>query len=125
MSSKHCELSPRYKLIYYPFRGRAELVRFIFAHLNIPYKDERIPVEEWIKRKPGETIILRLIHNNFYGCITVHGVCSQNINAVTAPSLCCADSPFGVIPILEFDDGRTLSGSTGIARLLSEQHGQT
>ena len=44
---------PRFKLIYYPFRGRAELIRFVFAQLEIAYVDERISVEEWAKRKPG------------------------------------------------------------------------
>lgn len=45
--------SPAYKLLYYPFRGRAELLRLIFVHLNIPYEDVRIPPDEWAKLKPG------------------------------------------------------------------------
>lgn len=34
-----------------------------------------------------------------------------------------ADSPFGVIPLLEFD-GKVISSSTAIARWLAEDHGE-
>ena len=44
---------PRFRLIYYHFRGRAELIRLIFEHLEIPYIDQRISFEEWAERKPG------------------------------------------------------------------------
>ena len=44
---------PRFRLIYYQFRGRAELVRFTLEHLNIPYIDQRISFEKWAERKPG------------------------------------------------------------------------
>lgn len=50
--------SPKYKLMYYPARGRAELIRFLFAHLEIPYEDVRIPFEEWPKMKPGTQCFL-------------------------------------------------------------------
>ena len=46
---------PRFRLIYYPLRGRAELVRFVFEHLEIAYVDERISFEEWATRKPGKS----------------------------------------------------------------------
>lgn len=44
---------PKYRLIYYPFRGRGELVRILLAHLEIPYEDVRIEASEWMKQKPG------------------------------------------------------------------------
>lgn len=34
-----------------------------------------------------------------------------------------ADSPFGVIPMLDFD-GKIVSGSTGIARWIAEDYGE-
>ncbi len=47
---------PRYKLIYYPFRGRAELLRLIFIHLDIAYEDARIPLNKWTELKPGTAL---------------------------------------------------------------------
>ncbi|XP_049818818.1 glutathione S-transferase isoform X2 [Aethina tumida] len=40
-------MSPRYKLMYFNARGRAEHIRFIFAYAGIDYDDERIPRERW------------------------------------------------------------------------------
>ena len=53
---------PRFRLIYYPLRGRAELVRFIFEHLEIDYIDQRISFEEWARMKPGESSGTRQLH---------------------------------------------------------------
>ncbi|KAI7815611.1 glutathione S-transferase [Rhyzopertha dominica] len=44
-------MSPRYKLIYFNARGRAEHIRFIFAYAGIDYDDERIPREKWPELK--------------------------------------------------------------------------
>ena len=43
-----------YKLYYFPFRGRGELIRFVFAQAGVQYEDVRVPKEEWGKLKPGE-----------------------------------------------------------------------
>ena len=43
---------PTYKLYYFPGRGRAELIRWIFAQADVPYEDKRIAGEEWAKFKP-------------------------------------------------------------------------
>ena len=59
--------TPKYKLIYYPLRGRGEILRFIFAHLEIPYEDARISPEEWAKMKPGifaTDLIIQLFKNH-------------------------------------------------------------
>ena len=45
---------PEYKLIYFNARGRAELVRWIFAYGDIPYTDERFEMEDWPTKKPSE-----------------------------------------------------------------------
>lgn len=47
-------VEPRFRLVYYPFRGRAELIRLIFEHLDIPYTDQRISFDEWAQRKLGK-----------------------------------------------------------------------
>lgn len=43
---------PTYKLYYFPARGRAELIRWIFTQAGVPYEDIRYTLEEWAKFKP-------------------------------------------------------------------------
>ena len=54
---------PRYQLIYFNFRGRAEVARLLFAEAGVEYEDTRIEREEWLEMKPGEyhfpTLFLR------------------------------------------------------------------
>ncbi|XP_068950620.1 hematopoietic prostaglandin D synthase isoform X2 [Petaurus breviceps papuanus] len=38
---------PHYKLIYFNMRGRAEIIRYLFAYLNIQYEDHRISQDDW------------------------------------------------------------------------------
>ncbi|XP_055962617.1 hematopoietic prostaglandin D synthase [Sorex fumeus] len=44
---------PNYKLIYFNMRGRGEIIRYIFAYLNIEYEDHRIEQADWPQIKPG------------------------------------------------------------------------
>ena len=43
---------PTYKLYYFPAKGRAELIRWIFAQVGVPYEDKMIDGEEWAAFKP-------------------------------------------------------------------------
>nr|XP_004658616.1 hematopoietic prostaglandin D synthase isoform X2 [Jaculus jaculus] len=43
---------PNYKLIYFNMRGRAEIIRYIFAYLDIKYEDHRIELADWPEIKP-------------------------------------------------------------------------
>lgn len=45
------EEQPRYKLIYFNARGRAEHIRYIFAYAGIDYIDERITNDRWPELK--------------------------------------------------------------------------
>ena len=50
--------SPRmstYKLTYFNFRGRAEIIRYILAQAEVEYEDLRISFEEWPALKPSKT----------------------------------------------------------------------
>jgi len=42
-----------YKLTYFDFRGKGELVRLLFAQLGVPYEDVRVQRSEWPAMKPG------------------------------------------------------------------------
>ena len=42
-----------YKLVYLKYRGRAELIRFIFAHAGVKYEDHREEPEKWAELRPG------------------------------------------------------------------------
>ena len=43
---------PSYKLTYFNGKGRAELIRFVFAQAGVEYEDKRITGEEFGKLKP-------------------------------------------------------------------------
>uniref|UniRef100_A0A914C6E8 glutathione transferase n=1 Tax=Acrobeloides nanus TaxID=290746 RepID=A0A914C6E8_9BILA len=36
-----------YKLTYFPFRGRGELIRLILHYAKVPFEDNRITLEDW------------------------------------------------------------------------------
>ena len=44
---------PQYKLTYFGGRGRAEIIRLIFAQAGVQYEDKRITKEEWGELKPS------------------------------------------------------------------------
>ncbi|XP_054995741.1 hematopoietic prostaglandin D synthase [Sorex araneus] len=44
---------PGYRLIYFNMRGRAEIIRYIFAYLDVPYEDHRVEQADWPKVKPA------------------------------------------------------------------------
>ncbi|GMT07376.1 hypothetical protein PENTCL1PPCAC_29550, partial [Pristionchus entomophagus] len=41
----------RYKLIYFPIRGRGEVARQLFYLAGVPFKDDRITISEWSSLK--------------------------------------------------------------------------
>jgi len=48
------EEQPRYRLIYFNARGRAEHIRYIFAYAGVDYIDERVSNDRWPELKKGE-----------------------------------------------------------------------
>ena len=43
-----------YKLMYFPGRGRAEIIRLIFAQAGVQYEDVRVDHAQWPQLKPSE-----------------------------------------------------------------------
>jgi glutathione S-transferase len=41
-----------YRLIYFNARGRAELIRYIFAYTGQQYEDFRVSQSDWLHYKP-------------------------------------------------------------------------
>ena len=46
---------PSYKLTYFNTRGRAEVIRLLFAAAGVKYEDCRVNVEEFEKLKASES----------------------------------------------------------------------
>jgi len=45
-------MAPKYKLTYFNARGKAEIIRYIFAQAGVDYEDIRIEKEKWPEYKP-------------------------------------------------------------------------
>lgn len=83
-----------YKLSYFNSRGKAEIARQLFAVAGVAFEDERIPKDQFVERKVGESPFPR----------TLQGF------------------PFGQLPVLEVD-GVQLAQSASIVRYLARQFG--
>ena len=46
---------PNYKLVYFNSKGRAEVVRLMFAEAGIEFEDKRVQEEDWPQLKPSKT----------------------------------------------------------------------
>ena len=42
-----------YKLSYFDFRGKGEIIRLVFAQAGVSYEDVRIQRSNWLPIKPG------------------------------------------------------------------------
>ncbi|KAK7864991.1 hypothetical protein R5R35_004955 [Gryllus longicercus] len=69
-------MAPKYKLTYFPIKGLAEPIRFLFSYGGIEFEDFRFSQEDWPKFKPntpfGQTPILevdgKVIHQSTTIC---------------------------------------------------------
>jgi len=48
---------PSYKLTYFQMRGRAEIVRLVFAAAGVQYEDHRIDMSQWPSIKPSKSAV--------------------------------------------------------------------
>ncbi|XP_054583356.1 hematopoietic prostaglandin D synthase isoform X3 [Eptesicus fuscus] len=73
---------PSYKLIYFNMRGRAEIIRYIFAYLDIKYEDHRIEQADWPKIKPtlpfGKIPILEVDGLNLHQSLAIARYLTKN-----------------------------------------------
>lgn len=47
-------MAPRFTLTYFDIRGKAEVIRLMFAASGVEFEDKRIAVEDWSKIKPSK-----------------------------------------------------------------------
>lgn len=45
-------MAPQYKLNYFSFKGRGEVIRLLFAAASQKYEDHRIDMDKWPEHKP-------------------------------------------------------------------------
>ena len=46
------------KLIYFPLRGRAEVIRILYKVAGKEYEDVKVTMDEWADKKKGKSYIL-------------------------------------------------------------------
>lgn len=110
---------PKYKLVYFPVRGRAEFIRYLFALADVPYEEEYIDSKDWQKRKPGSC--LKIIHSST--CTLLTGLKRQLYGTLIFMIL--SEMPFQSLPILYINDGEhVLNQSLAIARFLAKRFGK-
>ena len=51
---------PTYRISYFPGRGRAEVMRLLFAQAGVEYEDRRLEGDEWQALKPGKCFHIAL-----------------------------------------------------------------
>jgi hypothetical protein len=76
-------MSERYKLVYFNSRGRAELIRYIFAYADIKYEDFRFEFNAWhniIPYTPFKNVPVLLVNDDFDKKIEVSFVSLFNSN---------------------------------------------
>ncbi|KAF3824989.1 hypothetical protein GH733_005623 [Mirounga leonina] len=73
---------PNYKLIYFNMRGRAEIIRYIFAYLDIKYEDHRIEQADWPEVKStlpfGKIPILEVDGLNLHQSLAIARYLAKN-----------------------------------------------
>lgn len=69
-------MADRYKLVYFNSRGRAELIRYIFAYAGIKYHDFRFEFEEWERFIPHtafKDVPVLEVNDDFYNKFELTG----------------------------------------------------
>ncbi|XP_066430130.1 hematopoietic prostaglandin D synthase [Eleutherodactylus coqui] len=66
---------PNYKLTYFNFRGRAEIIRFLFAYTNTKYEDVRLDYTDWPAQKDkyvfGKLPVLEIDGTVYYQSLAI------------------------------------------------------
>lgn len=48
-------MAPKYKLIYFDSKGRAEVIRYLLSYGNVEFEDVRVSKEDWPKVKESKS----------------------------------------------------------------------
>lgn len=67
----------RYKFIYFPARGRGELIRYMFAKIQVPYEEQLVEFKDW----PDEKMSNKNLHF-FVTDLNFHPVAFQRCHLV-------------------------------------------
>nr|XP_055169246.1 hematopoietic prostaglandin D synthase isoform X1 [Nyctereutes procyonoides] len=82
METAQNHIMPKYKLIYFNMRGRAEIIRYIFAYLDIKYEDHRIEQTDWPEVKStlpfGKIPILEVDGLNLHQSLAIARYMTKN-----------------------------------------------
>ena len=58
------------KLIYFPLRGRAEVIRILYKVAGKEYEDVKVTMDEWADKKKGKSYIHA--YGNMWGISVVN-----------------------------------------------------
>lgn len=85
---------PEYKLIYFNARGRAELIRWIFAYGDIAFTDERFERNDWPAKKQSEFTLKLTCFTPFHTQQQITRIqhCAYICNNIEVESLVTLDS---------------------------------
>ena len=124
---------PTYKLYYFPARGVAELIRWIFAQAGVQYEDIRLAGDEWAAFKPktpyGGMPLLEIDGKLYAGSGPIaryvaeqHGLAGSNAleNFEIATIYDVTQDLFIRMMLLHYEKDETRKGE--LKKELSEQH---
>ena len=119
-----------YKLYYMNLKGRAEVIRLVFAAAEVEYEDIRISMPEFKQKHKAGMLQLTQYTNvdsywQKYTNLQIHNVLSIRIHGCQLIlRFWYPDSPFGQLPVFEMM-GVKLCQSNTIARYMAKQHGKS
>ncbi|CAG2218742.1 HPGDS [Mytilus edulis] len=99
----------KYKLSYFEERGRAEILRLLFAGAGQEFEDERLTGDSWAAFKPNNNDI----------CDVQFTFCTYKDNIQASHVL--EKTPYGQMPMLTIDSKTMINQTGAIARFIARE----